>query len=636
MAKSKAKSTREEKVRVGSHTRRGSRVNPFSRTQKVSNKKEGSKRNIGVKLAAIGVGGVGIVAAARYGVPKLGLGKKLNTFVETQTHNLSRSASRGVTSGAVRGGLNGIPRGASQVVGDVAQSAKKQAAAVQQTPQNTARAFQEGLQTSTAKDSGLNRIARGLGRTRARAEARAREDIKKARSFLQLSRIDEESHPRLWEFSRRRRGHSEKTKRKISISLSQNSNQTAKPSKAVTAVNLGINAAIGYTVLRKLGATKGFDKALVSGIRQGRVGVKKGLYNTKAGISNLKSNLRNRKKIKDLNKTFRTDFPNAKDKFSMDCKKLIEFSQPNRKASRRRSKPMSAAHKKAISRGLQDYYSTVPGAPDEARNQPKIDRVEQGTKAIQRLARSGKTIAETANLASSIYDRYKKPQYNLRSDLSLGAGLLNSVSGSARNLTGSARTVVDTADRFNDLKRGSKSIKEGLASRGLGIKEQGLVRDLANSAFRQTESTRRDSRERESNNLKRDLANLRSGMSSAQRSLREKELAQKRAYDDRNFGLKEIGLKQSGSKAESYGLLTRTVAATKPLATISAAQRAATGAKKESIEPGSSHWFMDGKALNQKPSDSNKSSSPPPAKRNKIRRRTSSSSKRKSRAQLRE
>jgi len=179
--------------------------------------------------------------------------------------------------------------------------------------------------------------------------------------------------------------------------------------------------------------------------------------------------------------------------------RLIEFAKRKTKKKTSAKKPLSAVHKAKISAGLQEYYDSIP-----KKEETIADKGEKVTKSIGRVARSAKTFAEAANLAASVYERFKKPEVRqgVGAGLMVGLGILGSVSGSVRDLGSGARGFAGAADLVYDLASGSKKKRQAFRDASLEVKRE------ANKTNRQVHAVRAKL-EREKSRNKREELNIR-------------------------------------------------------------------------------------------------------------------------------
>lgn len=154
--------------------------------------------------------------------------------------------------------------------------------------------------------------------------------------------------------------------------------------------------------------------------------------------------------------------------------RLFEFAK---RRTRRASRPLTPQHREAISRGLQEYYDTIP-----KKEETKLDKAEKVTKSISRLAGAARTTAEAANLFTGIYERLKKP--TTRQNIREGVGIISSLSGSARNLGGASRGFAGAANIVHDLATGAKGTRQKFREDSLEVKRQ------ANKTNRQVHAVR--------------------------------------------------------------------------------------------------------------------------------------------------
>jgi hypothetical protein len=159
--------------------------------------------------------------------------------------------------------------------------------------------------------------------------------------------------------------------------------------------------------------------------------------------------------------------------------RLIEFAK--RKKAPKAKKPLSAAHKAKISAGLQEYYDSIP-----KKEETLVDKGEKVSKSIGRIARSAKTFAEAASVASTVYEKFKKPEVRqgIGAGILTGIGIVSSLSGSARDFGSAARSLAGAADLVHDLASGSKKKRESFRESSLQAKRD------ANKTNRQVHAVR--------------------------------------------------------------------------------------------------------------------------------------------------
>ena len=167
----------------------------------------------------------------------------------------------------------------------------------------------------------------------------------------------------------------------------------------------------------------------------------------------------------DIKKTFGFESGNAAFSFEPQDPerhpRLIEFAKrrksPSKPSRPRRSRPLSEQHRQNISQGLQEYYDSLP-----KKEETLADKGEKVTKSIGRVARSAKTFAEAADLASSVYEKFKKPEVRqgIGAGILGGAALVSGVASSFKDVGSAARSVAGAVDIVHDLATGSKGKRQ--------------------------------------------------------------------------------------------------------------------------------------------------------------------------------
>jgi hypothetical protein len=155
---------------------------------------------------------------------------------------------------------------------------------------------------------------------------------------------------------------------------------------------------------------------------------------------------------------------------------LIEFTQ--------RRKRRTAAEKAAISQGLREYYATQPKPKKST-----LDKVDRGALSVNRVTRATSNILSTAAMGLSLAGQLKamtyKPSRGERvfQNVSAGAGLLSSLSGSYRGFGTGTRSLAGSANIYDDLRVGAKNRRFGLTEQRLGLErsKQVLAKDRAKS-----------------------------------------------------------------------------------------------------------------------------------------------------------
>jgi hypothetical protein len=146
---------------------------------------------------------------------------------------------------------------------------------------------------------------------------------------------------------------------------------------------------------------------------------------------------------------------------------LIEFA----KTQRRKRKTRTAAEKAAISQGLREYYAGQPKAKTSA-----LDKVDRGALSINRVTGAASNVLSTAALGLSLAGQLKamtyKPSRGERvfQNVSAGAGLLSSLSGSYRGFGTGTRSLAGSANIYDDLRLGAKTQKRNYQYEALGVK----------------------------------------------------------------------------------------------------------------------------------------------------------------------
>lgn len=161
--------------------------------------------------------------------------------------------------------------------------------------------------------------------------------------------------------------------------------------------------------------------------------------------------------------------------FQEDTSNLIEFA----KRKRRKKSP---AERAAISQGLREYYAGQP----RSSNLDKADRVSL---TVARAAGAGSALLSTAGLGLGIAGQLKaltyKPSRGERifQNVSAGAGLLSSLSGSYRGFGTGTRSLAGSANIYDDLRIGAKRTRFGHTDRRLNLEQDkfGLSKDRAKS-----------------------------------------------------------------------------------------------------------------------------------------------------------
>ncbi len=141
-----------------------------------------------LRRAGMLAGGAGLTLIGAYAAKK-GLGRSMKVLdgaIEQRARSMSRAASRGATAGAVEGAAEGVGTGAFDTVKKIGKSASSRANQIAKTPENTAKAFREGMRSSPKKDSRLIQAARNLGRARARSESAVRRTRKRYLGFSMI------------------------------------------------------------------------------------------------------------------------------------------------------------------------------------------------------------------------------------------------------------------------------------------------------------------------------------------------------------------------------------------------------------------------------------------------------------------
>lgn len=155
---------------------------------------------------------------------------------------------------------------------------------------------------------------------------------------------------------------------------------------------------------------------------------------------------------------------------------LIEFTQ--------RRKKRTAAEKAAISQGLREYYATQPKPKKST-----LDKVDRGAMTINRVTGVASNILSTAGLGLGLAGQLKaltyKPSRGERvfQNVSAGAGLLSSLSGSYRGFGTGTRSLAGSANIYDDFRVGAKNRRFGLTEQRLGLErsKQVLAKDRAKS-----------------------------------------------------------------------------------------------------------------------------------------------------------
>jgi hypothetical protein len=157
---------------------------------------------------------------------------------------------------------------------------------------------------------------------------------------------------------------------------------------------------------------------------------------------------------------------------------LIEFAKTQRRKKR------TAAERAAISQGLREYYATQPKPKKST-----LDRVDRGALSINRVTGAASNVLSTAAMGLSLAGQLKamtyKPSRGERvfQNVSAGAGLLSSLSGSYRGFGTGTRSLAGSANIYDDLRIGSKNRRFGLTEQRLGLErnKQVLAKDRARS-----------------------------------------------------------------------------------------------------------------------------------------------------------
>lgn len=155
---------------------------------------------------------------------------------------------------------------------------------------------------------------------------------------------------------------------------------------------------------------------------------------------------------------------------------LIEFT--------RRRKKRTAAEKAAISQGLREYYATQPKPKKST-----LDKVDRGALSVNRVARATSNILATAGMGLSLAGQLKaltyKPSRGERvfQNVSAGAGLLSSLSGSYRGFGTGTRSLAGSVNIYDDLRIGAKNRRFGQTESRLNLErsKQVLAKDRAKS-----------------------------------------------------------------------------------------------------------------------------------------------------------
>lgn len=183
-------------------------------------------------------------------------------------------------------------------------------------------------------------------------------------------------------------------------------------------------------------------------------------------------------------------------------------------------KALSAQHRAAISKGLQEHYASLP-----PKQETKADKFEKVSRSINRLSNAANSAANAGAAGIAIYDAIQsRKKKNFGAKIMQGIDALDSVTQSVGRVGNTASALANAASTINDVKNNRKGKELTLKSANLALKKDQL-KTKRQSAAVNAKLTRKKLKNQSTST--RSYANLVSVQIPKNRELKYKELQER-------------------------------------------------------------------------------------------------------------